>query len=199
MTLDTNRLILLAEEEKLRLFNRFGELDAVPVPIDVIRASPGRLLPFEAIADASESFQVQASRSALLSDTVVTLNQRLMNYSPFVQHARELLEQLSSVATRAYMMVDADEDKQRRVQIWANFKTAVVEVYAALDELLVTPDSDLRHATLLTLRRLYETALAGVPETWRPRFHLQFTDDLFGELNLLMEQCEVYALVEELG
>lgn len=199
MILDTNERILLAETEKHRLFRKFGDLEAIPVPVDSIRSAPTRLLPFEDISDSLRSFAAQSAHSDLLAETVVILNKRLLNYTPFVTCARELVENLASVATRSYMMTTYGQESEAKVANWADFKAEVVRIYEDLDILLEQPEGDRRHHTVIKLRALYEEAMSSLPENFRVRYQLAFTDELIGRMNLLMEQCEVYALVEDIS
>jgi hypothetical protein len=197
MTLETNRLVIVAEEEKLKLFRKFGALDTIPAPIDNVRASPSRLLSYEELALFVTAIEAQARRTSLLDELNQKLRTRLFNYSPFVLSARSLVDELISVATRAYMMTDYREPALNKVHRWIDYKKDVTAIYEELDQLLAAPDNS-RHRTLLTLRRLYEEALVAIPDDWKTRCHLKITDALLGELNFLMEQCEVYSLVEDM-
>lgn len=195
MILDTNKRILEANDEKYKLFKKRGTLEAVSMPIQIVQSNSSWMLPRETLQQAVEDIAADQGQSRKLDAVINLLDYRLHNYGKFVIHAREAVEEFASLATRCFMM-DFGKDKTESVFSWMNFKSDATTLYANLDEILIHPDKDLRHSAMLELRRLYAIVKDNLPKDLRSRRQLLMRDKVFEDLDLLLEQCEVYALLE---
>lgn len=193
-----NRLIIDAAAAKARLFTIAGELESLVIPTETAREASKILPPFETLLQVKNALILENHDETMLRYSRL-FAKRIHNYSFFVIKAKELIELLSSIATRVYtnnsFIVRGVSTSHAKA--WLDRRERALRLYSFLDELLIYPTEARREEAAEEIEIIGREFLDLLPENYVDiKSGYLGNTAIRNELHELLLECEVWAIAE---